>query len=152
MTVQSISITVPEFSLLTMPVPPFDLGVSQSFQLQLIFTPSAGGSFSGSLQISSTATNSPHSVSLSGLGLAPSYAVDLAWDPSTSTVAGYNVYRSDASGGPYTRLNSALVGGTAFTDSTVQPGDTCYYVVKAVDSGGMESVPSNEATATIPAT
>jgi fibronectin type 3 domain-containing protein len=65
-------------------------------------------------------------------------------------VSGYNVYRSTVSGNSYTKINSSLVTGLTFTDSTVQNGTTYYYVTTAVDSSGNESVYSNVASATIP--
>lgn len=77
--------------------------------------------------------------------------VILNWVASVSSnVAGYNIYRSTTSGGPYTKLNTALVTSTTFTDTTVQPGQTYYYVARAVDSANNESANSNQASATIP--
>jgi fibronectin type 3 domain-containing protein len=78
------------------------------------------------------------------------HSVALSWNPSTSTVSGYNIYRSSVSGGGYAKLNSLLVGTLAFTDSTVQSGGTYYYVTTAVDAGGVESTISNEVSAAIP--
>jgi fibronectin type 3 domain-containing protein len=74
----------------------------------------------------------------------------LSWTASASTVSGYNVYRSTVSGGPYSKLDSALVATTQYVDSTVQAGQTYYYVVTSVDSSGQESAYSNVATATVP--
>jgi len=65
-------------------------------------------------------------------------------------VVGYYIYRGTTSGGPYTKLNSSPVLLTTYTDSTVQSGLTYYYVTTAVDSGGNESVHSNEVSAPIP--
>lgn len=74
----------------------------------------------------------------------------LTWNASTSTVSGYNVYRSTVSGSSYTKINSSLVAGLNYADSTVQSGTTYYYVATAVDSNGNESVYSNEASAAVP--
>jgi carboxypeptidase family protein len=74
----------------------------------------------------------------------------LTWTPSTSTVSGYNVYRSVVSGSGYAKLNSALVASFSYSDSTVQSGTTYFYVATSVDSGGDESTNSNEASAAIP--
>jgi len=76
--------------------------------------------------------------------------VSLSWAASTSTVVGYNVYRGTQSGGPYAVLNSAADASTTYTDSTVQAGQTYYYVVTAVDGSGNESVNSNQAQAVVP--
>ena len=76
--------------------------------------------------------------------------VDLSWTASTSTVVGYNIYRGTVSGGPYVKLNATAVSGTSYTDTGVVAGQLYYYVVTAVDSSGVESVYSNQASATIP--
>ncbi|MCX6634436.1 MAG: fibronectin type III domain-containing protein [Acidobacteria bacterium] len=79
-----------------------------------------------------------------------SHSVSLSWVASTSPVAGYNVYRGTASGGPYTKLNSSLATGTSYVDTTVLAGQTYYYVVTAVDASNNSSVYSNEAQAVVP--
>ena len=79
-----------------------------------------------------------------------SHSVALSWVASTSTVSGYNVYRGTANGGPYTLVNTSLVAGLSFTDSTVQNGLTYYYVATAVDASGNESADSSPAQAIIP--
>jgi hypothetical protein len=87
------------------------------------------------------------------LGLNPSgkiHKVTLTWKASSSQVAGYNLYRSTTTGGNYMKINSALVRGITYTDNTVEGGTTYYYVTRAVDAQGNESVNSNEITAAIP--
>jgi fibronectin type 3 domain-containing protein len=76
--------------------------------------------------------------------------VDLTWNPSSSVVIGYNLYRGTVSGGPYARLNSSVLSGTTYTDSTIQSGTTYYYVSTSINSDSEESSYSNEASATIP--
>jgi hypothetical protein len=78
------------------------------------------------------------------------HSVTLEWTASTSVVIGYNVHRGAVSGGPYTQLNSSLVTTTQYQDSSVQSGQTYYYVVTAVDSSQVESTNSNQVSATIP--
>jgi hypothetical protein len=78
------------------------------------------------------------------------HSVALSWNASTSTVSGYNIYRSTLSGGSYLRINSSLVAGLSYTDSTVQNTTTYYYVTTAVDSTGTESTFSNQVSAAIP--
>jgi hypothetical protein len=130
---------------------PVTLIPSQNLVLTIQFSPTAAGSVSGSISIVSNASGSPASVSLSGTGVAPvQHTVALSWTASTSTVAGYNVYRGTVSGGPYSKINSSLVTTLSYTDSTVQSGTTYYYVTTAVDSSGDESVYSNEVSAPIP--
>ena len=80
---------------------------------------------------------------------AGTHLVELSWNPSsTSSVVKYNVYRSSQAAGPFDLLNSAA--GAAYTDSTVQSGQTYYYAVTSVDSNGAESAHSNVAVATVP--
>jgi len=76
---------------------------------------------------------------ITGTGSSP-HSVDLNWTASISTnVVGYNVYRGSASSGPYAKLNSSLVVGITYTDTTVKAGQTYYYVATAVDSNNNES-------------
>ena len=80
-----------------------------------------------------------------------SHSVSLNWTASSSAnVAGYYVYRSIVSGGPYAKQNLSLVTGTGYSDGNVSPGQTYFYVTTAVDSSNDESVYSNEAQAVIP--
>jgi hypothetical protein len=91
-----------------------------------------------------TATATPHSVDLSwGAG-------SIENPVSGQVVAGYNVYRSSVSGGPYTKLNSSPVARLSYVDTAVSAGETLYYVCSTVDNLGNISKHSNQATATIP--
>ena len=65
-------------------------------------------------------------------------------------MVGYYVYRSFQSGGPYTKLNLVPLDDITYTDSTVTAYLTYYYVATSVDENGLESVFSNEASATVP--
>jgi hypothetical protein len=130
---------------------PVTLAPLQTASLSVQFGPTVAGSVNGNVSIVSNATGSPATVPLTGTGVAPvQHSVALTWNASTSTVAGYNVYRSTVSGCPYTKINSSLVAVLNYTDSTVQNATTYYYVTTAVDSGGNESAHSNEVSAPIP--
>ena len=81
------------------------------------------------------------------------HGATLSWTASTSpNISYYNVYRGTTSGGPYTKIGSTATssGSTTYKDTSVQPGQTYYYVGTAVDVSGNESSYSNQATATIP--
>ena len=78
----------------------------------------------------------------------PQHSVSLSWKASPSAVVGYNVYRRSASG--VVKLNSEPVTGTSYLDRTVQPGQTYFYVTKAVSGKGTESTASNEVRADVP--
>jgi Abnormal spindle-like microcephaly-assoc'd, ASPM-SPD-2-Hydin/Protein of unknown function (DUF1573) len=128
------------------------LAVGQSATLTVVFAPATASTSSGDITITSNASNATLTIGLSGTGVQSSQPwVTLSWTASTSSVAGYNVYRSTVSGGPYTiLLNSSLVTGLSYTDSTVEAGVTYYYVVVAVSASGVESSYSNQASATVP--
>jgi hypothetical protein len=127
------------------------LAAGQTATLNVTFTPSTAGSATGSVSVSSNATNSPLNIGLTGTGVQPvQHSTTLSWNASTSTVAGYNTYRGTVSGGPYAKINTSLATTTSYTDSTVQSGQTYYYVVTSVDSSGTESTSSNQATGVIP--
>lgn len=80
-----------------------------------------------------------------------SHSVALSWTPSTSqNVIGYNVYRATGSGGPYAKVNGALIAATAFVDSYVASGQSYYYVATAVDTSNSESAYSTQATGVVP--
>ncbi len=130
---------------------PVTLTPLQTASLSVQFSPTAAGAVSGNVSIVSNATGSPATVPLTGTGVAPvQHSVALTWNASTSTVAGYNVYRGTVSGGAYAKINSSLVVVLDYTDSNVQSGTTYYYVTTAVNSSGNESVFSNEVSGTIP--
>jgi centrosomal CEP192-like protein/ASPM-SPD-2-Hydin domain-containing protein len=123
------------------------LASGQSAILAVSLTPTSTGSATGTVTITSNASNSPTTVTMSG----GSHLVVLSWTASTSAVVGYNVYRGTTNSGSYpSKLNSSLISGTTFTDSNVQSSQNYYYVVTAVDSDGIESVYSDRAFASIP--
>lgn len=126
------------------------IAAGQGITVNVTFAPAATGSVSGSLTIASNASNSPTTISFTGTGAAVSYSTELSWTASTSSVTGYNVYRSTTSGGSYTKLNPSVDSNTSYSDTSVQAGLTYYYVVTSVSSSGAESVYSNQVSAAIP--
>jgi len=100
------------------------------------------------LTITSNASNKTLAVPLTGTGAQ--HSVALSWSDSGTGLSGYNIYRSTVSGGPYTKINSAVVVPTSDTDSTVTAGATYYYAVTAVGTSGGESAYSNQITAAVP--
>jgi fibronectin type 3 domain-containing protein len=79
-------------------------------------------------------------------------AANLTWVQSTSpNIASNCVYRGTVSGGPYTLITSpCITATTSYQDTTVVRGNTYYFVVTAVNTSGVESANSNQATAVIP--
>jgi hypothetical protein len=150
-TVSSASASTSEFTLSGVSFP-FTINAGQSKAVTATFTPQSSGTASATISFASNASNSPTSESLTGNGTAPPpHNVDLSWAASSSTdVVGYNVYRATVSGGPYTKINTALNATTAFVDNSVQAGQTYYYVTTAVDGTGLESGYSNQVKTIIP--
>jgi hypothetical protein len=130
---------------------PLTLSPGQTAQFSVTFAPTTSGALSGTATVTSNATNSPTSVTLSGTGVASaSHSVSLNWSPGGSSYNGFNIYRGSNSGGPYTRVNSSVVSTASYTDSSVTSGSTFYYVATEVGTDGVESSYSNEASAIIP--
>lgn len=121
----------------------FAASISAVSNLQNVtLTAAAGGitqTFAITLQTSSTQASGPHKVQLNWS--AP--------NNSEQTIVGYNIYRAVTDVSSYALLTS-LDPQTSFTDANVQGGTTYDYVVKSVDSKGMESGPSNSTRVTIP--
>ena len=94
-----------------------------------------------------TGPSAPSGLSATANGVA----IDLHWTDATAPPgsAGYNLYRSPLSGGGYTKVNASPLTSRDYHDasSDLRSGTTYYYVVKALDSAGNESAPSNEASA-----
>jgi hypothetical protein len=149
-TVSSASSTSSEYTITGLTFPfTIESGTSKTFNVN--FAPKATGTASGTISVTSNAMNTPLALSVSGTGAAPpQHSVTLSWNPSTSVVAGYNVYRGSVSGGPYTRVGSATIATPAYTDDTVQAGSSYYYVVTAINDSGIESFYSNQVQAVIP--
>ena len=84
-----------------------------------------------------------------GLTATPGDAsVVLDWNDSAAAgLQGYSVYRGTVSGGPYTKLNGALIPASNYTDATAVNGTLYYYVVTAT-ANALESVNSAQVFAT----
>jgi fibronectin type 3 domain-containing protein len=105
----------------------------------------------GKITVSSNATNSPASISLSGTGVtAATHSVQLSWSSGVFGVTGFNTYSSTVSGGPYVKMGSTAASDPSYTDTNVQTSRTYYYVVTAINSSNQESGHSSEVTAIVP--
>jgi hypothetical protein len=67
-------------------------------------------------------------------------------------VAGYLIYRSIDPNlpKPWNQLTTALWTRTTFTDENVEAGRTYYYYIRAVDTSGNKSDPSEVVSETVP--
>ncbi len=71
--------------------------------------------------------------------------ISLAWTANTEPdIAGYNVYRGETSGIPYTKINDTLVTGTQYLDVPPVNDTLFYYCITAQIKAGIESRLSNE--------
>jgi hypothetical protein len=120
----------------------------QTAALNVTFAPSTTGGVLGTLAIASNAGSLSIALAGSG-GQLSSHTVALNWDPSTSDVIGYYVYRM-LPDGTYGKVNAAPLVLTAFTDTAVQSGQTYTYVVTSVDADNVESDYSDPAIALVP--
>jgi hypothetical protein len=149
-TVSSLRVNGTGFSISSLTIP-FTLAATQSRQITVTLTPPANGSASGTLTITSDASNPTLTVSLAGSGVSPvNRAVTLSWNGSSSQVSGYNIYRSIISGGSYSKINSSTITTLSYSDQTVVDGSTYYYTVTAVGTNGTQSGYSNEITVVVP--
>jgi hypothetical protein len=129
------------------------LAAGQSATLNVIYSPTKAGNFSGQVKVTSNAGDSPSTISVTGSAFAPTsnHTVALKWDASsTAGVQGYYVYRSTNSSTGFVRLNSSCVSGLSYTDNGVASGTTYYYEVTALGSNGTESSKSSEVEIAVP--
>ena len=77
--------------------------------------------------------------------------VELSWvQDDYDTLMGYNIYRSDAKDGNYSRINSSIIpaGEHTFLDNSCEPGKTYWYTFTVVLSDFSESAPAGRVSAT----
>jgi hypothetical protein len=76
-------------------------------------------------------------------------AVSLTWNANTKDpdLLGYNLYRS-LSGGESVQVNTTPITGTAYADTDLPEG-THTYLLRSVDTYGLESGPSDAASAAV---
>ena len=149
-TISSAAANTPEFVVTGMSFP-LTLAVGQSAAMAVTFTPQASGAASDSLSLLSNASNSPAVASLTGSGSAAvQHSVALTWTDTGSGISGYNIYRSASSGGPFNKINPTPNATTAYSDNSVQAGQTYYYLTTALNAAGTESGYSNQVSAVVP--
>jgi len=108
------------------------------------YDPSQAGKLTVNLSGDTTAPALP--TGLSVLSASPA-AIELAWDAiiGDASLYGYEVLRSDTTGGPYTQI--ARVTAAAYTDTVITEGATYFYVVRALDQSFNRSANSAEVSA-----
>jgi len=121
----------------------------QSVSVEVNFAPKSAGRQNGQLTISGTDGGPLVLIPLAGTSAESSRsAVRLNWEESPVNVAGYVVYRSAESSGPYTRISEAAT--SEFVDTGLAVGHTYYYVVTSLNADQVESEYSSPISATVP--
>lgn len=149
LTISNVSVSGAGFNASGLPIGTI-LTPGQTATLSITFAPATTGSATGSVTVTSNASNGTKLLALSGTGALAAHSVSLSWSPSTSSVVGYNVYVSIVSGSAYSKLTSSPVATVDYTDLGLQMAQTRYYVVTSVDSNSDESAFSNEVSAIVP--
>jgi hypothetical protein len=128
------------------------LAPGQTATMLVTFSPSSVGVLSGSITVSSDASNSPLTVPITGNGIAlASHGVILSWTPSISDdVVGYRIYRKTDPAASYIPLTATAQITTNVADLGVSAGQTYYYAVTAINADGVEGDYSQSVQATIP--
>ena len=122
-TVSSASISSQYFSL-SSPTLPAAILAGQSVPITLIFTPNAAGSFSATVSVTSNATNTPATFSLTGTGVAASgqLALSSANENFGSVTVGSNQSLSETitnTGGSSVTISQVGISGAGFTLSGI---------------------------------
>lgn len=73
--------------------------------------------------------------------------LQLIWEASGGTTAGYNVLRSLTASGGYQKINQSLLTTSSYVDTSVSNGTRYFYVVTAADNVGNAGAFSNEVCA-----
>jgi hypothetical protein len=148
-TISSDRSTSSEFVILGLKLP-ITIPAGKSIPVTIKFTPNGSGTDPAKVGFISSAADSPALEEVTGTGVAKeAYSVYLSWTGDEKAV-GYNVLRGTAKAGPFHEINTALDSSADYTDSTVDPGATYYYVTTAVNAQGEQSGYSNVTEAVIP--
>ena len=127
-TVVSASVSSQYFSLVA-PSPPVTISAGQSTPVSIQFSPNAAGTFNATLSITSNASNSPLSLTLSGTGTASGPAPgQLSLNPSSESFGNVTdaTQQSETvtltnSGGSTVDISAAAVSGTGFQLTGITP-------------------------------
>jgi poly(3-hydroxybutyrate) depolymerase len=81
------------------------------------------------------------------VGAVTDTSVALSWTGATG-VAGYDVYRSTKSDGPYDKVNTGLIADMRYTVTGLAGSTTYFFTVRSENSSGVSSGDSNTVKAT----
>jgi hypothetical protein len=123
---------------------------NQAVSVTVTFDAANTGPVAGNLMVMSNGAALQIVLVGTGVNTPLQHSVGLHWDPSTSTVTGYYVYRGDGLNGPLSRLVVSTIPTTSYTDSSVVSGQAYNYAVTSVDLDSVESTFSNQVSLTVP--
>ena len=144
---------------------PVTLAAGQNLTLSVAFTPSSSGSASGTLAISSTASDSSLPISLSGAGASAGYLTPSASNINFGSIPTGTTQQQSVtvnnSGGSSVTISQAAVSGTGFTMSalsapvTLAAGQSLTLTVaftptSSGTSSGTLAISSNASDSTLP--
>jgi beta-galactosidase len=118
-----------------------DSGLSSGTYYYVVSAVSASNESTNSAEAGATIACAVPTTPMGVAVTAENGALNVAWYPSSTEGAAYNVFRATASGGPYTLLASGVTT-TNYIDTSAAGGTPYYYVVQAVNDcgGGTNSV------------
>ena len=156
LTVNQVVLSGSAFTLSELPSQ-FELAPQQQTSFVIAFSPQVKGVASGSVEFVTKQLSTPVVLPLAGDGVdststpsAAAHTVKLEWDASLGSIEGYDVYRGEQSGGPYTKLTPSPIDKLEYSDTDVIPGHSYFYVVTSVNHGGHQSGYSSQISVTIP--
>ena len=148
-TVTSDSLGSAEYAISGLSLPK-TISPGDNITFQVTFSPQSAGQADSSMGLT-TSGGGGVNVPVAGDGVSSTPpSVSLSWQPDSSGVSGYNIYRQSPGNGKYKKINSSLDTTTAYTDTNVYSGKGYSYYVTAVNSQGLESSPSNFVSVSIP--
>lgn len=72
--------------------------------------------------------------------------IRLSWE-DYNNILGYNIYRSDSSGGNFEKINNSIIADTFYIDTLLETSKYYYYKITSIDNQNYESIYSNEVQA-----
>jgi Abnormal spindle-like microcephaly-assoc'd, ASPM-SPD-2-Hydin len=123
---------------------------NQALTVTVTFDAANTGAATGNLTVMSNGGALQIALAGTGVNTPAQHSVALHWNPSTSAVVGYFVYRGDGLNGALSRLIASTTPATNYSDSTVVSGQSYNYAVTSMDSNNVESTYSNQVSLTVP--
>jgi hypothetical protein len=154
LTIRSVSFSNNAFSIQSIPVP-VTLPAGRSYTGQITAQPRSTAQ-AGKLTIGTDAGTFVVSLTETAIATQPAttaHSVNLSGKATATTpvpVDSYQVNRAVSGSTQYSVVGTTTSSSTAFTDTSVQSGQTYVYQVRSIDQSGNTSNPSNSVTLAIP--